>query len=94
MDIEYVDSPPDSNEPIEIDYNQSPISEPKQPLREDLLFYRNQRFHELFELDQKFIVREQPKRKVQPTFKPIKNKKRKAAEMELFATHDEYLEHQ
>jgi hypothetical protein len=107
MDIEYVDSPPDSNEPIEIDYNQMPIScEPKQPLREDLLFYRNQRFHELFELDQKFIVRNQPIRKVQPTIgtrgsmgspipiKPIKNKKRKAAEMELFATHDEFLEHQ
>lgn len=82
MDIEYVDSPPDSNEQIEIDYNQLPISEPKQPLREDLLFY------------QKFIVREQPKRKLPPTIKPIKIKKRKAAEMELFATHDEYLEHQ
>jgi len=95
MDIEYVDSPPDSNEPIEIDYNQMPIScEPKQPLREDLLFYRNQRFHELFELDQKFIVRNQPIRKVQPTIKPIKTKKRKSAEMELFATHDEFLEHQ
>jgi hypothetical protein len=83
MDIEYVDSPPDSNEPIEIDYNQMPIScEPKQPLREDLLFY------------QKFIVRNLPIRKVPPTIKPIKTKKRKSAEMELFATHDEFLEHQ
>jgi hypothetical protein len=87
MDIEYVDSPPDINEPLIIDYNQMPIScEPKQPIREDLLFY------------QKFINRKQPISKVQSTIKPTKpirkNKKRKAAQMELFATHDEYLEHQ
>lgn len=82
MDIEYVDSP-DESEAITIDnqyYKSETVQKPIEKL--DLLFY------------QKYMVKQQTqKRRVPPAPQPLPKKLRTAARPELFATLEEYLQY-